>query len=67
MSITKVYYKSMLDSEEFRSLLLSTYRNIGDSAPCDDGFSRRVESGVYQVQQAPEHGAEAVPRENKVG
>jgi|LakMenEpi03Aug12_release.lakeMendotaPanAssembly.Ray.scaffolds.fasta_scaffold412646_1 hypothetical protein len=43
-----------------------TYRNPGDPAEGGDGRGGRAQPGVHQVQQAPEHGAQAVPGENTV-
>ena len=38
----------------------------GDGAEGHDGLGGRAQPRVHQVQQAPEHGAEAVPGEDQV-
>ncbi len=43
-----------------------TYRNPGDPAESGDGRGGRAQPGVHQVQQAPEHGPQAVPGEDTV-
>ncbi len=43
-----------------------TYRNPGDPAEGGDGRGGRAQPGVHQVQQAPEHGPQAVPGEDTV-